>query len=170
MPIVTRTLDYVKLQADGKVRVQERLVDHLGRVWNHTYKALSEDAATTAMNARDMTAQLKRVERKDVVDFVRNGDGTPDDFSHIDLTVPGKRRAAIRWFSIHRYDEDPIFFDNVATWIAGLTPATIESVLGVDNTRAVAIKGRANTMDNADGITNVYSTDSALLDEDIEVE
>jgi len=126
--------------------------------------------ATVTMDARDMTAQLRSAERKEVIDFVRDGSGTPNDFTHVDLTVPGKRRAALRHFSRNKYEDDPKFFDNIAVWISGLTESTIESVLSVNNTRATNIKDRATAMQDTGGLSEVSGTDAGLIDSEIEVE
>ncbi len=164
MAIVTRVLDYVKPQRDGKVRVQERLTDHLGRVWFHTYKAESEDAATTTMNARDMTVQLKNVEEQTAIDFIRNG-GSPGDFTRVDLTDTEYNRRIAKKFASITFDRDPDLLINTAAYILTFTVTQIENALSITTAKAQKILDRAAAIQA--NLEPAHTADKADVQEDL---
>ncbi len=142
MSIVSRELRHVRPQRDGTVRVQEHLVDGKGRSWFHSYKAASEADATAAMNARDMTAQLKDAEEREAVDFIRSG-GDPSAFVRADLTDTEFDRRLAKRFATARFEIDSDFMRGVATFIAGKTATQVANSLGIIEVKAQVILDRA---------------------------
>ena len=164
MSIVTRVLDYVRPQRDGTVRVQERLTDHLGRLWFHTYKAESEDAANKTMNARDMTIQLKYMEERIAIDFIKNG-GSPGDFIKVDLTDKEYNQRIAKKFASIKFDDDPDFLINSAAYILAFTVTQIENALLTTTVKAQKILDRATAIQNT--LEPAHIADKADVQEDL---
>ena len=167
MPVLTRILDHIRPQADGTIKARERLTHSRGVIY-HNIRAADKAAAVATMNARDLTEQLRDEERIEVIDFVRDGSGTPNDFVHNDLTVPGKRRAVLRHFATTRFADDDAFHTNVAAWVSGLTVGAIERLLTVSTDRAAAIRDRATNRVAVVGLNTLLSADDAAVDEDVD--
>ncbi len=142
MSIVSRELQHLRPQRDGAVRVQERLTDSKGRMWFHSYKAASEAAAISDMNARDMTEQLKDAEEQEAVAFIKEG-GDPASFVKVDLTNTEFDRRLAKRFAQARFDLDSDFLRKVAGYIAGFTAAQIKNALGISLAKAQIILDRA---------------------------
>lgn len=164
MSIVSRELRHVRPQRDGTVRVQERLTDSKGRVWFHSYKAASEAEAMVAMNARDMTAQLKDREELEAVDFIK-ASGDPSTFVRADLTNTEFNRRLVKRFAELSFDGDSGFLRKVAGYIAGFTATQIASALGITRARAQVVLDRAVHI--RDTVDVALTTDAGRVQEDI---
>jgi len=117
MPIVTRELKHIRPQSNGTVKVQERLTSAKGRVFFHFYTAASVAAATSAMNARDMTDQLREIDFKDLLQWVQaKNDPGVFDFTDRDLTLLEGEEQLLIWFAKTR--GDPAI--TIAWWLEGL--------------------------------------------------
>ena len=164
MSIVSRELRHVRPQRDGTLRVQEHLVDGKGRSWFHSYKIATEADALAAMNARDMTDQLKDAEEQEAVDFIKSG-GDPSTFVKADLTATEFNRRLAKRFAKARFEEDPDFLRKIAGWVAGFTATQIANALGVTEVKAQVVLDRAVHI--RDTVDAALVTDAGRVQEDI---
>ncbi len=143
MPIVSRELTHIHLQTNGTVRVQEVLTDQQGRIWRHSYTAASEAAATTDMNARDMTERLKDADFRDLLIWIQEKNDSDDfDFTGRDLTLLEGEEQLLIWFATN-LGGDAI---SVAWWIEDMTPPIYEAIrdrVGYDVATGAKIQDRA---------------------------
>ena len=165
MAIVSRILEGVSPQADGRVRVREVHTDHNGIRWSYTYLASSEADAIVTMNARDLIERLRDREREDLAEFVTKG-GSPADFILVDLTIPGRLRYILRTFSHGDIDNKRKFNDNAAPWIATHTAVQIRNSLDSTILKANKILGRAERL--RDSLTAAMALDDADVDDKVD--
>lgn len=164
MPVVSRQLKHVRPQRDGTVRVQEVLITSKGHKIFHSYTAASEATAIAAMNARDMTDQLKDAEEQEAVDFIKSG-GDPSTFVKADLTNTEFNRRLAKRFAELSFDSDNGFLRKVAAYIAGFTAVQIKNALGISLAKAQVILDRAVHI--RDEIDLALTTDAGRVQEDI---
>lgn len=142
MPIVSRVLDHVRPQRNGLVGVREVLTDSRGRVWYHTYRALSLAAAQAAMAARDMTSQLKDRETRDSLEAIRAG-RDPAKFAVVDLTQGEHDTRLVVYFSQTGFGRDSDFLRGAATWVDSFTAGQVGGFIGDTNVAGQIVKDRA---------------------------
>ncbi len=150
MPIDSRELKHVRTQSDGTVRVQEVLTASVGHRIFHSYAAASEAEARIAMNARNVTEQLKEADFTDLLAWTQ-AKNNPDDFDFTgrDLTLLEGEERLMTWFAT-RDGEKAI---TIAWWIKGMNnPAfnPIRDRLGIDVTDGNTIRDRAVDLDGAE--------------------
>jgi hypothetical protein len=145
MPIITRVLTKTNEQADGRWRIHEELTDSKGRKWRFNSLRPSVAEATTNMNARDLTEDLREAERAEVLEFALDGND-PETFVLEDLTVVGMRRHLLRYFVRTRMTEGTpegqAHACMLAGWVADRPVNQIETTLGVTTVKATSIRDR----------------------------
>ena len=143
MPILTRTLEHIRPQQDGTVRVQEHLIDAKGRSIFHSYKASSVAAATVRMKARDMTDQLEATDFTDLLAWTQEKNLPNDfDFTDRDLTLLAGEELLLIWFA-EKIGGKAI---TIAWWIENLNPPSYNAIrirAGFDAATGSRIQDRA---------------------------
>ena len=154
MPIVTRTLEHVRPQRDGTVRVQEMLIATVGHRITHSYKAVSEAQAIVDMNARDVTAQLKDADFADLLAHVEIKDGVKNqpstfDFTGRDITLIEGEDFLYKLFA----ESTGGSAIKIAWWLKGMNNPTfipIRNRAGHDTTEGNRVKDKAAAQDDAE--------------------
>ncbi len=143
MPIVSRQLEHIRPQGDGTVRVQEHLIDGVGRSMFHSYKASSVAAATSRMNARDVTKFLENADFTDLLEWVQEKNLPSDfDFTDRDLTLLVGEERLLIWFA-EKIGGKAI---SIAWWIESLNPPSYNAIrirAGFDSPTGSRIQDRA---------------------------
>lgn len=144
MPTISRVLEHIRPQANGSMKVQERLTDALGRTpIFHNYTAASEAEATVTMNARDMTAQLEEADFRDLLAWVQ-AKNLPGifDFTNRDLDLLAGEEQLLVWFAT-QHGADAI---TLAWWVESMTPPVYNAIRlrsGFDSDAGTRIQDRA---------------------------
>ena len=152
MPIVTRTLGHIRPQRDGTVRVREVLTATVGHVITHNYKAVSEAQATTDMNARDVTAQLKNADFADLllhVEAPAKNQPSTFVFTGRDITLSEGEDFLYKRFA----ESTGGAAIGLAWWLKGMNPPTFNTIrnrAGHDNTEGDRVKDKAVAQDDAE--------------------
>lgn len=168
MPIVSKEIRHIRPQVVG-VRVTEVQTDSVGREWRYAYLATDEATATTTMNARDLTEQIKDQEEREMIDFIKAG-GDPDDFVNTDISVLGKRRRLVKRFSHASLTHRRQLLCNLAPWIGALTTQQIRDAFdGTPNPLSVPDANgiRLRAIELRDNLCTAMDSDDTAINEDV---
>ena len=103
MPIVSKTFDYKRRQANGSWHIGERHTDARGRHHHFRYTAASEAEADAAFASRDVEPDVQRREALDLREHLEGG-GTVGDFTFSSL-ARGEAMTIVRdWVTEERDD------------------------------------------------------------------
>lgn len=144
--IVQRNLVRFAPQRNGDVVVIEDHHDDSGKVQRVKYRdtsgTLTEQQATDAMNARDVSSHLERQEERELYQHLLAGNSF-GSFPLNWLSSLQARRRILRAFMKNSVRTDKPFMCRVAGQLAGLTVQQIENAAQVTTEQATRIRNRA---------------------------
>lgn len=145
MPIVSRSLDYVRPQRDGRFRCRVSGVDTKGRPWIHG--PFWADSVAVAETIRDgVVWDLEGAEEHDIIRWIEDGND-PDTYPREEMTLNEFRRRLAKRMATLEFKGNEQFFCNIAPWVLEFTATQIANVLSITETKAQKILDRASRLD-----------------------
>lgn len=124
MPITSRSLDYARLQSDGRFRCRVSGVDAIGRDWIHG--SFWADSVVAAETIRDgVVWNLAEVDLSDLLTWVQDRNTVASfDLTNRDITENQGEEFIITWFATHLGGEAI----TLAWWIESLNPPSYTAI------------------------------------------
>lgn len=165
MPIVSRSLTSLGPRKDLGSGFEHWRFEGLGangRRWVYVLVgAMTRADALAILPTVWSKAEIDDLEEQMGHEFIENG-GVPEDFVRHDLTLAQWRKRIARRFWRATLEEDRLFLEKAAPYIASFTAAQIANVLGISTTKAQ--KG----LDRAIKIRDILTAGMAEVDDGAE--
>lgn len=149
MPIVSKRIEYRRIQADGRIRVREEHTDDKGNLhYVGPYMVANNAEADSRLAARDLDLSLRERDMEELIQWVKDGNTVSSyPFAERDIALPKGEERVVREFARHR--GEPAL--RLAWWVDSLTVARWNNITDVsrlnwDQTRKDRVRARAATL------------------------